>query len=100
MSLRIFFQPEAHLEFDEAVAWYETQHPGLGRKFKLEVKSTLERTLANPGRFQHVRGRAQKIRLRHFKKYAIYFAIKDDVFSVIAVFHGSRNPAKLGRRLP
>jgi hypothetical protein len=35
------------------------------------VKSTLKRALGNPELFQRVRGRAQKIRLRRFKKYAI-----------------------------
>ena len=46
-----------------------------------------------------VRGRARKIRLRRFKKYAIYFAVKDDAFAVLSVFHASRNPAELARRL-
>jgi toxin ParE1/3/4 len=100
MSLPVTFKPSARLEFEEAVAWYEAQRTGLGEEFKLEVKSALKRALANPGLFQRVCGRAQKIRLRRFKKYAIYFAIKDGAFSVVAVFHGSRNPTALGPRLP
>ena len=99
MSLPVVFKPTARLEFDEAVVWYEGERPGLGREFKLEVKLALKRALANPEHFQRVRGRAQKIRLRRFKKYAIYFAIKDDVFAVLSVFHASRNPAELERRL-
>jgi plasmid stabilization system protein ParE len=100
MSLPVVFKPAALLEFEEAVAWYEGERPGLGEEFKLEVKSVLKRALTNPGLFQRVRGRAQKIRLRRFKKYAIYFAIKDGTFAVLAVFHGARNPAALHRRLP
>ena len=99
MSLPVIFQPAAHLEFEAAVAWYEAERPGLGNEFKLEVKAALKRALVNPGHFQRVRGRAQKIRLRRFKKYALYFAIKDQTFSVIAVFHGARNPAELHRRI-
>ena len=99
MSLPVIFKPAALAEFEEAVAWYEAQRPGLGKEFKLEVKTTLKRALTNPGLFQKVRGRAQRIRLPRFKKYAIYFAIKDDAFAVLAVFHGSRNPAELRRRL-
>ena len=99
MSLPIIFQSAAHQEFEEAVAWYESQRPGLGREFKLEVKLALNRALHNPGRFQRVRGRARKLRLRRFKKYAIYFAVKDHVFAVLAVFHSARNPAVLERRL-
>ena len=99
MSLAVIFRREARLEFEEAVAWYEAARPGLGREFKLEVKLALKRALTNPGHLQRVRGRAQKIRLRRFHKYAIYFAIKDDVFAVLAVFHASRNPEDLTQRL-
>ena len=99
MSLPVIFKPVASLEFEEAIAWYEAQRIGLGEEFKLEVKSALKRALANPGIFQPVRGRARRIRLRRFKKYAIYFAIKDGTFAVLAVFHGSRNPAELQQRL-
>ena len=99
MSLPVIFKPAARLEFEEAVAWYEGERPGLGREFKLEVKLALKRAVANPGHFQRVRGRAQKIRLRRFKKYAIYFAVKDDIFAVLSVFHASRNPVELERRL-
>ena len=99
MSLPVIFKTAARLEFDEAVAWYEKERPGLGREFKLEVKLAIKRGLANPERFQRVRGRARKIRLGRFTKYAIYFAIKDDVFAVLSVFHASRDPVKLERRL-
>jgi toxin ParE1/3/4 len=99
MSLPVVFKPAARLEFEAAVAWYEGERPGLGREFKLEVKLALKRAVVNPGHFQRVRGRAQKIRLRRFKKYAIYFAVKDDTFAILSVFHASRNPAELERRL-
>jgi len=99
MSLPVIFKPAARLEFDEAVAWYENELPGLGREFKLEVKLALERALAHPQHFQRVRGRARKIRLRRFKKYAVYFAIKDDSFAMLSIFHASRHPALLHERL-
>ena len=99
MSLPVIFKPEAHQEFEEAVAWYESQRAGLGEEFKLEVKATLKRALLNPELFQLVRGRARRIRLRRFKKYGIYFATKDGAFAVLAVFHGARNPLELHRRL-
>ena len=99
MSVPVIFQPAARLEFEEAVSWYEGERPGLGREFKLEVKLALRRARAHPEHFQMVRGRARKIRLRRFKKYAIYFAVKEDAFAVLSVFHASRNPADLERRL-
>jgi toxin ParE1/3/4 len=99
MSLPVIFKPAARLEFDEAVIWYEGERPGLGREFKLEVKLALKRAQANPRLFQKIRGRARRIRLRRFKKYAVYFAVKNDAFAVLSVFHASRNPAELEQRL-
>ncbi|MGO8766638.1 MAG: type II toxin-antitoxin system RelE/ParE family toxin [Limisphaerales bacterium] len=89
----------ARLEFDDAVVWCENERPGLGLEFKLEVKLALKRALANPEHFQKVRGLARKIHLPRFKKYTVYFAIKDNSFAVLSVFHGARNPAELRRRL-
>ena len=63
------------------------------------MKLALKRAGANPERFQMGRGRARRIRLRRFKKYAIYFAVKDNAFAVLSVFHASRNPSELERRL-
>ncbi len=99
MSLQFIFKPEAKAEFFEAIVWYENQVPNLGKDFSQEVIEALERAQAQPEMFRKVRGRAQRIRLKRFKPYSIYFAIKDGAFSVISVFHGARNPAELLRRL-
>jgi toxin ParE1/3/4 len=99
MSLALIFKPAARFELEEAVGWYEEQQVGLGREFAREVFAVLERAQANPELFGRVRGRARKIRLRRFSKYSVYFAIRDDTFAVVAVFHGARNPTKLRKRL-
>lgn len=99
MSLPLIFKPAARLEFEEAVAWYEAQRPGLGREFATEATLALDRAQARPEMFRRVRGRARKIRLGRFDKYSIYFAVKDNAFAVLSVFHGARNPAELHRRL-
>lgn len=99
MNLDSFFEPEARAEFFEAIIWYEEKSPGLGKEFAQEVLEAVNRARAHPEVFRMVRGRARKMRLKRFVSYTIYFAIKDDVFSVLSVFHGARNPAELRRRL-
>jgi plasmid stabilization system protein ParE len=99
MNFDSLFKPDAKAEFFEAIVWYENEAPGLGKEFAQEVIQTLERAQAQPELFRKVRGRARKIRLKRFKAYSVYFAVKDDVFSVMSVFHGARNPAELRRRL-
>jgi plasmid stabilization system protein ParE len=99
IKLDPYFEPEARAEFLEATAWYAGKSSELGKEFAQEVFATIERARAQPEIFRMVRGRARKIHLKRFKAYSIYFAIKDDVFSVVSVFHGARNPEELRRRL-
>ncbi len=99
MSLRLIFKALARIELDEATAWYEQQRPGLGREFSLEVDRALQRAQANPERDPRVRQQARKIRLQRFSRYNIYFAANDRTFCILAIFHSSRNPQELWRRL-
>lgn len=99
MKLQLAFRPDAELEFFRAIAWYEQERPGLGQDFAHEVMQALEHAAEQPELFRKARGSARKIRLKRFKAYRIYFAVKDDVLSAISVFHGSRNPAELRRKL-
>jgi plasmid stabilization system protein ParE len=99
MTLPVIFKPRARREFEAAVSWYENQQPGLGREFKVEVKLALMRAQAHPELFQKVHGQARKIQLHRFKNYAIYFAVTENSFAVLSVFHASRNPAELEQRL-
>jgi toxin ParE1/3/4 len=93
------FEPEARAEFFEAIAWYEDKSAGLGKEFAQAVFEAVDHAQAQPEIYRMVRGRARKVRLKRFKPYSIYFAIKDEVFSVVSVFHGARNPVELERRL-
>jgi plasmid stabilization system protein ParE len=99
MSRPVTFKPAARPEFVEAIAWHEKQRPGLGREFVLEVESALQHAQVNPEHFPKVRQQARKIRLQRFSSYSIYFAVKDGAFSILAVFHGSRNPEELWQRM-
>ena len=98
MEMNISFKPAARLEFFEAIAWYETQRTGLGREFSAEVDAALQRAQVRPDRFPKAR-EAQKIRLKRFRKYSIYFVVEKEGIGVVAVWHGARNPAGLKRRL-
>ena len=99
MKLQFTFKPAAKAEFFEAIAWYENEAPGLGTEFAQEVFQAMDRAASAPERFRVVRGRARKIRLKRFKAYSIYFAVKDEACSVMSVFHSARKPAELRRRL-
>ena len=99
MPRRIIFDPEARLEFDNAVAWYNAHQPGSGDRFELEVQGTLQRVLANPEGFRLVGRTTRVVRLKTFHKYSICFHVEPEFIGVVSIFHGSRDPDDLRRRL-
>ena len=97
MSRSVDFRRIARIEFDEAVAWYEAQRPGLGLEFNQEVDGFLIRIAENPERFRKVRGEIRRAVLRRFP-YTIHFLPETDRIIVMAVFHGKRDPRRLEGR--
>ena len=99
MSREIIFAPEARLEFEDAVIWYDAQEPGLGDRFEAAVDATIADIVRKPERFQRISRKIHKARVAVFEKYSVYFRLEPEFIGVVSVFHGARNPAKLRRRL-
>ena len=100
MSFRVIHDSEATFEFREAVAWYEGQAAGLGIRFTLEVDAVIAAIVSQPLRFSKAGRKGRKARILGWP-YSIYFVVNEAhaEIKVIAVWHGSRNPAELRRRL-
>jgi plasmid stabilization system protein ParE len=99
MSREIIFEPEARLEFEDAVLWYEEQQPGLGDRFEAEVNAICSRILQNPEQFPLAGKTVHKARVEVFDSYSVYFSIEPHFIGIVSVFHGARNPDELRRRL-
>jgi toxin ParE1/3/4 len=97
MSREIVFRPVARIEYDEAVAWYESECSGLGLEFKAVIDEMLVLVARQPELFRHVRGPVRRAVLRRFP-YTIHFLDGNARIVVLAVFHASRDPAELMRR--
>lgn len=98
MSRIIVFNRLAALEYEEAVAWYEKEQNGLGLQFEVAVQNVLKQIETNPEHFPIVGRTVRKAILRRFP-YNVYFTEVSGRIVVISVFHGSRNPNLLKRRL-
>mgnify|MGYP006286920441 CR=1 FL=1 len=100
MTLRVIFDGEAEAELKEAIAWYDSQTDGVGQKFSSEVRIALSEAAKDHKRFPFAGPTTQKIKMLGWR-YSIYFTLLENapVMIVVAVFHGSRNPAELRRRL-
>ncbi|HKG81165.1 MAG TPA: hypothetical protein VKA78_17140 [Pyrinomonadaceae bacterium] len=72
MSYMVVLRRIAKREFDDAIAWYENRHEGLGRDFSTAVEREIERIASSPNQFARVKNEIRRAVLRRFP-YSIYF---------------------------
>ena len=101
MTFKVIAQAEARREWNEAVDWYEAQESGVGWRFDDELQAFLQTLAHNPARFRLTARWTHKAKMPEPWPYSIYFTINPEhrEVTILAVWHGSRNPAKLRRRL-
>ena len=89
----VIFTRAASAELIEAQGWYESEASGLGPRFRQAVDAVIERMSASPRQFPVIYKNVHRALLRRFP-YALMFVIElDDTLTVIACFHGTRDPA-------
>jgi len=94
----VIFTPTARAELIDAQGWYENEVPGLGRRFRAAIDAVVQRMSANPRQFPVVCRNIRRALFRRFP-YALMFVIEsDETLTVIACFHGSRDPARWQER--
>jgi plasmid stabilization system protein ParE len=96
--MRYVFHPEAEVEFDAAIDYYEDREPGLGYDFAVEVHSTLENILSFPKAWPIFEEDIRRCQTRRFP-YGIIYAVNEDVIFVLAVMHLHRDPEYWKNRL-
>lgn len=89
--MRIRFVPEAQREFEESERYYERQVPGLGRRFREDVREALCRLQAWPLACAVERGDIRRLTLLRFP-FKLLYSIEPDHLLVLAVAHGHRAP--------
>ena len=94
----VIFTLRARAELIDAQDWYENEAPGLGRHFRGSIDAVIERMSANPRQFPVIYKSIHRALLRRFP-YALMFVFEaDETLTVIACFHGSRDPAHWQKR--
>ncbi|MFN8256254.1 MAG: type II toxin-antitoxin system RelE/ParE family toxin [Bacteroidales bacterium] len=95
----IIISPEAEQELNISKEFYESKQAGLGKRFVKEVDNTINRIIENPVQFPKIKQKqVRKANVNRFP-FGIYFAVKDSIINILAVFHFSRNPKKIKKRL-
>ena len=94
----VIFTSQARAELIDAQDWYENEVSGLGRRFRAAVETVIEQMNSNPRQFPVIHKTIRRALLRRFP-YALMIVIEaDESLTVIACFHGSRDPARWQKR--
>jgi len=81
----------AQQELDEAIAYYNSQAPGLGDAFLLEAVAAIDRIRRFPQAWHPLGESTRRCRLRRFPYGLIYHEDKGEVL-IVAVAHSHRRP--------
>ena len=94
----VIFTRAARAELIDAQDWYENEAPGLGRRFRAAVDAVVQRISSNPGQFPVVYKGIRRALLRRFPYALMFVSEADGASTVIACFHGSRDPGHWQKR--
>jgi hypothetical protein len=89
--MNIWFHPDAELEFNEAIDYYEDVTNGLGYDFSIEIANTISRIVAFPKAWPIIDGNIRRSLVRRFP-YGVLYSEDQKTVYVIAVMHLHRNP--------
>lgn len=89
--MNVVFSNFAKLELEDAIAYYELEHSGLGINFKKEIQKNIERIKKFPLAASIERGEIRKSLLHKFP-YKILYSIESDHIFIIAIAHQHRKP--------
>jgi len=89
--MKVVFSRLAVRELQDAIAFYEIEKPGLGGRFKTELKKAVRRIVDFPNAWSVERGDVRKCLLHRFP-YKVLYSIESDRVFVIAVAHQHRRP--------
>lgn len=87
----------AELDFKEARSWYKKQASKIAKVFENNFKEAIQYIAKSPLKIQI---RYDNTRIYFIKRfpYGIHFYLEENVVTVVAVFHVSRDPEKWSKR--
>ncbi len=92
MSLVLRFHPSVRSEIDQAYCWYEAQQEGRGEDFLRTIREALDRIQDFPEMHPAIYHDVRRVLIRRFP-YGVYYTVETDHITVVAVYHGKRDPA-------
>ena len=85
----------AEQEFDDSIAYYESQRPGLGQEFRATIEQLFQAIADNPERFRKLSEEVRRAVVTRRFPFVIHFLIEPERIVILSVFHASRDPKQL-----
>ena len=93
------FHPDAELEFDDAIQYYENKTPTLGSLFREAVQRALDDACRSPGHFgKYYRTRCRESVVGGYP-YSVIFLERTGSITAVAISHHKRRPGYWRQRL-
>lgn len=96
--MKYSFHPEAEVEFNQAIDYYEDCQKGLGYDFALEVYESIERITSYPEVWPVLLNGIRRSLVRRFPYGILYTIEKDEIF-ILATMNLHREPEYWKKRL-
>lgn len=90
MNRKVILSPDAKADFSSAILWYQRTDPNVAFRFIKETLRTLHRIGQYPHAYPIIKPKIRRAVLHYFP-YSIYFTLKYELVTVIAVVHQRRN---------
>ncbi|HHD77374.1 MAG TPA: type II toxin-antitoxin system RelE/ParE family toxin [Campylobacteraceae bacterium] len=85
------FHPEAEIEFNNAIDYYEESRQNLGLEFAQEVFAAIHRIIDFPEAWQSMTSETRRCLTNRFPFGIIYMIIENEIV-IIAVMHLNKTP--------
>jgi plasmid stabilization system protein ParE len=89
--MKLRFHPEAALELEEAIFYYEDRQTGLGKQLYQEIKSAAQLVMAHPQAWTMIENNIRRILVRRFP-YGLLYSVCEGEIYILAVMHLNREP--------
>lgn len=89
----LVIKEEALEDIRRAQLWYDAQQPGLGERFRSELREGLRFVVENPPGYAVRRGPYRAIVLARFP-YVVWYAVEGEDTVVYRVRHGKQRPLR------
>ena len=90
--MNLVFHPEAEIELNEAVTYYEECRLGLGNEFMQEVCAAVERMLVYPKAWPVLDGDIRRVLMHRFP-FGLLYVEKASQIQILAVMNLHRAPS-------